>query len=155
MNQVAAADAAKGVLAFGNDAEPPGGSPLTDEELTSAWSRAGDAHSGEVVLESPQPVTFDRVVLQKDITHGQRVQSFAVDVWDGTTWKTAVRAGTIGYKRIEYLSAPVTASKVRLRVLGSRADLHAAKLGPPQGILTRSARCRSGRPGIGLDTSTP
>ncbi|MFJ7194149.1 MULTISPECIES: alpha-L-fucosidase [unclassified Streptomyces] len=108
---------------------PPGGSPLTDEELTSAWSPAGDAHSGEVVLESPQPVTFDRVVLQEDITRGQRVESFAVDVWDGTAWRTAVRAGTIGYKRIEYLSAPVTASKVRLRVLGSRANPHVAKLG--------------------------
>ncbi|MGW1411498.1 hypothetical protein [Streptomyces sp. NPDC002403] len=40
-----------------------------------------------------------------------------------------MRAGTIGYKRIEYLSAPVTASKVRLRVLGARANPHVAKLG--------------------------
>ncbi|MFD7493711.1 alpha-L-fucosidase [Streptomyces sp. NPDC059832] len=108
---------------------PPGGSPLTDEQLTSAWSPAGDAHSGETVLESPQPVTFDRVVLQQDITRGQRVESFAVDIWDGTMWRTVVQAGTIGYKRIEYLSAPATASKVRLRVLGARANPHVAKLG--------------------------
>ncbi|MEV7722121.1 alpha-L-fucosidase [Streptomyces sp. NPDC088184] len=108
---------------------PSGGSPLTDEELTSAWSPADDAHSGETVLESPQPVTFDRVVLQEDITRGQRVESFAVDIWDGTAWKTVVQAGTIGYKRIEYLSAPVTAAKVRLRVLGARANPHVAKLG--------------------------
>ncbi|SFX59634.1 hypothetical protein OH786_01465 [Streptomyces atratus] len=82
-----------------------------------------------MALESPQPVTFDRIVLQEDITRGQRVESFAVDVWDRTTRKTAVRAGTIGYKRIEYLSAPVTSSKVRLRVLGARANPHMAKLG--------------------------
>ncbi|WP_406016097.1 discoidin domain-containing protein [Streptomyces sp. NBC_00984] len=102
---------------------------MTDERLTSAWSPAGDAHSKETVLESPQPVTFDRVVLQEDITRGQRVESFAVDIWDGTTWKTVVQAGTIGYKRIEYLSAPATASKVRLRVLGARANPPVAKLG--------------------------
>ncbi|MFD0629123.1 hypothetical protein ACFQ2K_47440 [Streptomyces sanglieri] len=82
-----------------------------------------------MVVESPQPVTFDRVVLQEDITRGQRVESFAVDVWDGTAWKTVVQAGTIGYKRIEHLSAPVTTSKVRLRVLGARANPHVAKLG--------------------------
>ncbi|MFJ2587484.1 hypothetical protein [Streptomyces sp. NPDC087538] len=46
-------------------------------------------------MESPQPVTFDRVVLQEDITRGQRVESFAVDVWDGTAWKTVVQAGAI------------------------------------------------------------
>ncbi|MET8744753.1 hypothetical protein [Streptomyces sp. NPDC004728] len=54
---------------------------------------------------------------------------FAVDVWDGTGWKTVVQAGTIGYKRIEYLSVPVTTSKVRPRVLGARANPHVAKLG--------------------------
>ncbi|MFF3784550.1 discoidin domain-containing protein [Streptomyces sp. NPDC001933] len=112
-----------------NPLVPSGGSPLTDEQLTSAWSPAGDAHSGEVAVESPQPVAFDRVVLQEDITRGQRVESFAVDAWDGAAWKTVVQAGTIGYKRIEYLSAPVTTSEVRLHVLGARADPHVAKPG--------------------------
>ncbi|MCX5112736.1 hypothetical protein OOK13_30595 [Streptomyces sp. NBC_00378] len=52
-----------------------------------------------------------------------------MDVWDGTAWKTVVQAGAIGYKRIEYLSAPVTTSKVRLRVLGARANPNVAKPG--------------------------
>ncbi|MEV5199292.1 hypothetical protein [Streptomyces sp. NPDC053720] len=39
-------------------------------------------------MESPQPVAFDRVVLQEDITRGQqRVESLVVDTWDGTAWK--------------------------------------------------------------------
>ncbi|MFB7208944.1 hypothetical protein [Streptomyces sp. NPDC056255] len=41
-----------------------------------------------------------------------------------------MQAGIIGYERIEYLSAPVTTPKVRLRVLGARANPHVAKLGP-------------------------
>ncbi|MEL5957820.1 hypothetical protein AADR41_24190 [Streptomyces sp. CLV115] len=69
-------------------------------------------------------------MLQEDITRGQRAESFTVDIRHGTARKAVVQAGTIGCKRIEQLSAPVTTCGVRLRVLGARANPRVAKPGP-------------------------
>ncbi|OPZ97703.1 MAG: F5/8 type C domain protein [Planctomycetes bacterium ADurb.Bin412] len=63
--------------------------------------------------------TFNRVVLQEFVRRGQRVEEFAVEVWDGQEWVEAAHGTTIGYKRI-FCIADVKAQKVRVRILRSR-----------------------------------
>src|SRR5690606_9828568 len=55
----------------------------------------------EVVIETPNPVTINRLVLQEAIdTHGERVEKHAVDAWVDNNWVEIASATNIGYKRI-------------------------------------------------------
>lgn len=74
---------------------------------------------------------FDRIRLGEDITRGQQVERFAVDVWAGqeTGWRQIAAGTTIGYSRILTLPAPVTADRVRVRIEQSRGTPHLAFFG--------------------------
>ncbi|MDD2951779.1 MAG: alpha-L-fucosidase [Parabacteroides sp.] len=82
--------------------------------------RAMIAGSEGVVIETAEPVTVNRFMLQEAIaTNGERVEKHALDVWVNGEWKEIVEATNIGYKRI--LRFPnVTTDKFRVRVLESR-----------------------------------
>ncbi|WP_344659691.1 RICIN domain-containing protein [Catenulispora subtropica] len=92
---------------------------VVDGDDATAWQPTGT--TGSLVLDLGAAKTFDVVALQEDIQIGQRVETFAVDIWNGSTWQQAASATTVGYKRLLQLSNPVTASKVRLRITGSRS----------------------------------
>jgi len=71
----------------------------------------------EWTLKAPR--TFNLAALREDLSWGQRVESFAFDVWDGERWREIDRGTTVGWKRLLRFPA-VTASKVRVRVLEAR-----------------------------------
>jgi alpha-L-fucosidase len=102
---------------------------LTDGRLTTSWSPAGGATTGAVELRLPAARTFDQVWLGEDIRHGQHVEQFAVDAWDGTDWTQVATGTTIGYSRILTLPAPLTARGIRVRVEAARALPRLATLG--------------------------
>ncbi|MFF0162163.1 alpha-L-fucosidase [Streptomyces sp. NPDC005263] len=86
---------------------------------------AADAHTGEdgpgsVLVELPQPRTFNVVGLSEDIRHGQLVESFAVDVWLSGAWQRVATGTTAGHKRLVSLPRPLTSHRLRVRVLASR-----------------------------------
>ena len=67
--------------------------------------------------------TFDVVCLQEPIAQrGQRIEGFAVDIWDGGAWSQQATATTIGHKRLLRLSAPVTTDRVRIRITACRLN---------------------------------
>lgn len=72
--------------------------------------------------------TFDVLGLQEAITQGQRIERFVFEYFDGGQWKQAAEGTTVGYKRLLRFS-PVTAEKVRLRVLSSRLNPMLTELG--------------------------
>ena len=76
----------------------------------------------ELVFSVPQPVTFNRIVIQEAIaTHSERVEKHAVDAWVNGQWKEVARSTNIGHKRI--LRFPdVTSTKIRIRILESRMN---------------------------------
>ncbi len=76
---------------------------------------------------------FNVAMLMEDIGRGQKVEAFAIDVWDGTApatgrdffgttgWREIAKGTTIGWKKL--LRFPtVTAKWVRVRRLKSRSD---------------------------------
>ncbi len=70
-------------------------------------------------LELPEEMAFNIIGLQEDLSVGQRVEAFAVDIWDGSDWRQMVEGTTIGYKRL--LRVAITKSRrARLRILASR-----------------------------------
>lgn len=74
------------------------------------------------------------IVLQEDITKGQRVESFELEGLVGEEWTKLGSGTTIGYKRIILLEQSVRASKLRVKLLESRGKAYfsniAARLVP-------------------------
>lgn len=81
-----------------------------------------DGKKKEITISTPQPITFNRLLLQEAITsHSERVEKHAVDAWIDGEWNEIAQATNIGYKRI--LRFPdVTTNKIRVRFLENRAN---------------------------------
>ncbi|WP_407508257.1 alpha-L-fucosidase [Elizabethkingia anophelis] len=96
-------------------------------------------NNNQLIIETPTPVIFNRIMLQEAVsTHGERVESHAVDAWVNGEWKEIAAATNIGYKRILRFSE-VTTRKIRLRVLQDRGSVAISsiaayyyKMRPPQ-----------------------
>jgi alpha-L-fucosidase len=89
-----------------------------DGDKDTFWSApAGSTHSA-LEVSFAKPVTFNRTLAMEWLNDGQRIQKYAIDVWDGHAWKTVAAAEAIGHKKIDIFPA-VTATKVRLRILSS------------------------------------
>ena len=99
----------------------------------------------EIVIETPVPVTFNRLVLQEAIAlRGERVEEHIAEAWIDGEWKEIARATNIGYKRI--LRFPdVTTDRIRIRFTKMRMDAAISKISahyyhsrPPQLVAGRS-----------------
>jgi alpha-L-fucosidase len=101
-----------------------------DGDLDSWWEPEPGLRQGALTLTLPAPVTFDVVSLQEAVDlRGQRIESFAVDVWDGADWKQVDAQTTVGHKRLLRWASPVTSDRVRIRILGSRLEPTLAEIG--------------------------
>lgn len=94
---------------------------------------------GELIFDLGKKVTVNRFLIQESImTHGERVESHALDAWIGGKWKEVAEGTNIGYKRI--LRFPeVETTKLRLRVTKARfnpaistVSAHYYETKPPQ-----------------------
>lgn len=90
---------------------------LTDSDLKTYWKPT----TKEAVLSFAfaEEQEFDRLVVQENITEGQRVENFRLEYRQDGKWQLASEGTTIGYKRI--LRFPkVKAKEVRLVIQQSR-----------------------------------
>lgn len=103
-----------------------------------------DKKQDEIVIKTPSPITFNRVLIQEAIaTHGERVEQHTVEAWINESWQEIARATNIGYKRI--LRFPdVTTQQIRIRFPESRMtpaishiSAHYYHSRPPQLAYTR------------------
>lgn len=97
---------------------------LLDNDLISAVPI-----DGEMVISLPHKITFNRFILQEPIaTSGERIERHAVDAWINGRWCELAEATNVGYKRI--LRFPeVTADRIRIRILASRAAPSLSSIG--------------------------
>jgi len=94
-----------------------------------AKQTAGGGASGTFIEYGlPRPSAFNVLMIREDLRSGQRIESFAVDAWNGTGWQEIARGTTVGYKRLCRVPT-VKVSKVRLRLLGARAPVSIAEFG--------------------------
>jgi alpha-L-fucosidase len=132
------------------DSSNPANSPdmALDGDLDTWWEAAPGQLCATFTLTLPAAVTFDVVSLQEAVDHrSQRIESFAIDTWDGKTWKVVDTQTTVGHKRLLRLASPVTTDQVRIRILGSRLEPTLAEVGlfkqaiavPPPVISERDA----------------
>jgi len=122
--------AAGGKLTADNANKANSASLALDGNLDTWWEAAPGQRTATLTLKLPKAATFDVVSLQEAVDHrGQRIESFGVDVWDGSTWKTMDEQTTVGHKRLLRWSSPVTTDQVRVRITGSRLEPTLAEIG--------------------------
>lgn len=94
---------------------------LLDDRYQTHWTTKGADTTAIIQFKLKTPQTFDVLMLQENITVGQRIENFVLEYKQGGEWKTITEGTTVGYKRLLRFSA-VTASEVRLRIISSRLN---------------------------------
>lgn len=94
---------------------------LLDGDRATCWSTDDQVTTPEVTLQLPRAISFDLVRLRENIQLGQRVDGFAVDVWEKGAWAIFATGSSVGSCRILRSQTPVTTNRVRLRITRSPA----------------------------------
>ncbi|KQS02396.1 alpha-L-fucosidase [Sphingomonas sp. Leaf357] len=90
---------------------------VLDGNPDTYWSAPDGVTTPSLTLDLPPGRTFDLIRIGEYLPLGVRVTRFAVDVDDGTGWREVANKECISAQRIIRLPAPVTARRVRLRIL--------------------------------------
>jgi alpha-L-fucosidase len=119
-----------GKLTADNSNKANSASLALDGNLDTWWEAAPGQRTATLTLKLPKAVTFDVVSLQEAVDHrGQRIESFIVDVWDGSKWNKMDEQTTVGHKRLLRWNSPVTTDQVRIRITNSRLEPTLAEMG--------------------------
>jgi alpha-L-fucosidase len=96
-----------------------------DGDPDTFWSAPAGSHHAEFEVDFDKPVTFDHALTMEWLNDGQHVEKYSIEVWDdkSSKWVRVAGAQAIGHKKIDAF-APVTASRVRLRILSSTGEAH-------------------------------
>jgi alpha-L-fucosidase len=119
-----AADLARGAKAAasntrGNDPQFAPANAV-DGQRDTYWTTDDAVTAADLVLDLGKPVTFNVVRVREYLPLGQRVDSVALDSWDGQSWRQFAAATSIGHQRLLRTPA-ITTAKVRLRVTKAAA----------------------------------
>jgi alpha-L-fucosidase len=110
-------------------------SNAVDRDLDTWWEAAPGKTNATLTLTLRKQASFDVVSLQEAVDHrGQRIESFAIDFWNGSDWSAAEEISsdtltTVGHRRLIRLKSPVTTRQVRIRITGSRLEPTLAEIG--------------------------
>ena len=87
----------------------------------AAGAKKSVSKSGDVTLELRRPVSFDVIRIREDIRYGQRIDSLAVENWNGGAWEMVGQATSVGARRLIRLEKAVSATRLRVRVTQAAA----------------------------------
>ncbi len=130
VNQLYATDFVRGATLTASSHNDPSGQEryLTDGKLDTSWSPAGDQTTGSVEFDLGQARTFNVARMQEDISKGERVQAYHVEILDGGQWRTITAGQVIGHKQLRRFPA-VIARHVRLVIDKASAPPAIAEFG--------------------------
>ncbi len=104
------------------------GNALSDGKYQTYWTTKGKDTTAVIEFGLKESKTFDVLLLQENISVGQRIEKFMLEYLEGTVWKKVTEGTTVGYKRLLRF-APVTAKKIRLSILSSRLNPTLSEVG--------------------------
>ena len=91
-----------------------------DSDPDTLWSPPEGSHSAMIDLLFAHPISFDRALTMEWLVDGQKIQKYAIQVRNGTKWKTIYSGTTIGHKKIDFFSR-IRTQHVRLNILSASA----------------------------------
>ncbi len=101
---------------------------LIDAKPATYWASDDDMLTPSVTLDFGKPVTFSVISLREYIQLGQRVDDWALDLWDDGVWKEFAAGTCIGAHRL-WRGQPITTGKIRLRITKAAACPALAEFG--------------------------
>ena len=84
------------------------------------WQSKEEDISPWLIADAGKPITPKYLVLQEEITKGQRIESFKLSYFDDSQWKIACLGTVVGYKRICLLDNGIAAKKWKLEITSCR-----------------------------------
>ena len=107
---------------------------FTDNRVEKGRKMWNATPGSEAVYSLKPGSEINVVMLQEDITKGQRVEAFTIEALTDNGWKEIGKGTTIGYKRLLRFSA-IKATKLRVKINACRLTAHlsqvAAYYAPP------------------------
>ena len=91
---------------------------VIDRRRDTYWTTDDQIKTPELIINLPREQTFNVVRLREFLPLGQRVETFAMDVWKDNHWREYARGTSIGNCKL-LRGKPVTTTKVRLRITQS------------------------------------
>lgn len=101
---------------------------LLDKNTTTHFTTKQNDTTTIIEFSLPASQTLDVLLLQENITKGQRIESFVFEMEKDGVWKAITSGTTVGYKRLLRFD-PVQSQKLRLKILSSRLNPHIAEIG--------------------------
>jgi len=98
--------------AFGRDLEKTFGTPVASTDAPK-WD---EGHTIQLLFE--QPTVVNRVVIDEDLRHGQRIRAYRIEALADGTWTEVAEGESVGRNRIEAFDA-VEAGGIRVMVTDS------------------------------------
>jgi alpha-L-fucosidase len=126
LNNIFSENMAKNATVY-TDGPKPDIKTITDQNDTTSWTPAKTG-STYIELKLQKTCDFNILLLQENITKGQRIEQFTLEAWVDKKWQKITEGTTVGYKRI--LRFPdVKTDKVRLTINQSRLEPALAEFG--------------------------
>lgn len=94
---------------------------VLDGKSDTYWAMNDKETTGSLEVNLGSTYTIDSFITQEHIALGQRIGGYGIDAMVNGTWKTLVTGTSMGYKRIDKLSASVQTGRIRLRVTQANA----------------------------------
>jgi alpha-L-fucosidase len=101
---------------------------LVDGKYSTYWTTKGSDTTAVIDFTFKSAREFDVIMLQENITIGQRIEKFKVEYLKGSEWKTATEGTTVGYKRLLRFD-PVTSTAIRISIESSRLNPTLSEVG--------------------------
>lgn len=109
----------------------PGNTPeisiLTDNFDSTSWNM-GDEYPCSFELELKSVSSINVLLLQENISIGQRIEHFKLEAWVNDAWKQVAEGTTVGFKRLIRFNTVVT-KKVRFTIDQARLEPALAEFG--------------------------
>ncbi len=102
---------------------------LLDKRRETYWATDDDMHTPTLTIDLGAEKTVDIFEIRENIALGQRIEGFALDVFENDEWKEIHKGVSVGAKRLVKFPAPVTAQKFRLRITESPVGVAISELG--------------------------
>ncbi|SER91669.1 alpha-L-fucosidase [Pedobacter rhizosphaerae] len=94
---------------------------LLDGDYLTNWTTKENDSTATLEITLPKAMRFDVVMLQENISIGQRIEEFSLEYLDKDVWKQLIKGTTVGYKRLLRFDE-VSTTKLRLHIGSSRLN---------------------------------
>ena len=95
---------------------------------TNTKSYKGVKESGSIILDIAPGATVNTLLIQEDISKGQRIEEFIIEAYINDEWHYIAEGTTIGYKRLIRFSDTI-AEKMRVTIKRTRKDANISNIG--------------------------